>query len=336
MTLIAAPQGAPDDANVLLALPSFRLDPGEPLGHGLKRLSTYEIERAVTGFFDGEEAFPLAVHSARKATKRLRALLRLIRSEIGEKVFQYENRQLRETARLLSSVRSAAVVVHALAEIRRQYGSVLAPGALEEPLHRLDVVRERMESRTMEDPEILPRVVNQLERAHARSSSWPVNGDAREVYGMGIRDSFDAVGEGLKATYGRGRVEMVKAYTSGDPADFHLWRKRVKYLRHQLEILTPLWPEVIVGMAMTLERVGQLLGDDHDLHELVLLLDHEPRLCPDPVEKSLIKALVAQRRSDLETTARILGRRVYAETPVALTSRLDAYWETSVELRTVG
>jgi hypothetical protein len=107
----------------------------------------------------------------------------------------------------------------------------------------------------------------------------------------------------------------------------------VKYLRHQLEILTPLWPEVIVGLAMTTEQVGDLLGADHDLQELVDLLSTKPDLCPNPIERSLVIALAEQRRSDLQTASRILGRRVYAESAVSLTSRFGVYWETAGDSR---
>lgn len=319
--------------SVLLSLPDFRLEPGEPLGPGLKRLTLHEIEVAVAGFYDGEEAFAEAVHTARKSMKKLRALLRLIRYEIGEKAYRFENNILRDTARLLSDVRSAAVVAMALVEIRDLYGSVLAVGALDEASHRLAFQRDRIELRTMEDPEIVPRVVADLERAHSRYQSWPVEASAREVYGVGIRDSFESVEQGLKMTYGRGRVAMVKAYTTPTAMNFHVWRKSVKYFRHQLELLTPLWPQVIVGMAMTSERVGELLGEEHDLHELIALFANRPDLCPNPVERSLIKALAEQRRSDLRTASRILGKRAYAETPISLTSRFGAYWETTAELR---
>ncbi len=328
---MAAPDRTPN--SVFLSLPDFRLESGEPLGVGLKRLSVSEIETAITGFYDGEEAFAEAVHSARKSMKKLRALLRLIRFEIGEKVYSYENNLLRETARLMSNVRSSAVVSIALEEIRQLYGTVLAAGALEETSQRLALRRDRIELRTMEDPEVVPTVVASLERALGRYQSWPVDASARDIYGMGLRDSFESVSQGLKTTYGRGRVQMVKAYTTPTPQGFHQWRKGVKYLRHQLEMLTPLWPEVIVGMAMTLERVGELLGEEHDLHELLALLANQPDLCPNPVERTLIKALAEQRRSDLQTASRILGRRAYAETPISLTSRFDAYWETAVDTR---
>ena len=42
----------------------------------------------------------------------------------------------------------------------------------------------------------------------------------------------------------------------------------------------PLWPEVMIGMAMTLDRISELLGQDHDLAELLQALADRPDLCP--------------------------------------------------------
>ena len=97
-----------------------------------------------------------------------------------------------------------------------------------------------------------------------------------------------------------------------------MWRKRVKYLMHQMEILTPLWPEVILGMVITLDRMAELLGEDHDLAELLENIARRPELCPNPLERSMVRALAEQRRSDVETAVRILGRKVYAERPDSL------------------
>jgi CHAD domain-containing protein len=329
VTLLAAQPAAMD--SVVLHLPAFRLHPGEPLGVGLQRLSLLEMEIAVSGFYDGEEAFGEAVHIARKSTKKIRALLRLVRSEIGEKVYRFENESMRDTARLLSGVRSAAVMANALDDLQVLYGSLLADGTFEEARERLAVNRERVEARAMEDPELVPRIVANLERAHSRYASWPTDSHAREVYGTGIRDTYSTIGPGLKATYRRGRSQMVMAYRAPSPTTFHRWRKRVKYLKHQMEIITPLWPEVILGMVITLDRMAELLGEDHDLAELLESLTDRPELCPNPMERSLLRALVEQRRSDVETASRILGRRIYAESPAGLKGRFGAYWD-SMEL----
>ena len=314
---------------LVVSLPEFRLEPGEPLGEGLQRLSLEQLETAVSRFYDGEEAFGLAVHEARKAVKRIRALLRLVRFEMGERPYQFENAGMRDTASLLSRVRSAAVMAHCVEAIRDVYGSVLAPDTFGELAERLAIRRDRTEQRVMEDPDIIPVVVANLERAHLRYSSWPTDPQAREVYGIGIRDSYEALGPGLKDTYGRGRREMVNAYKTSSSANLHVWRKRVKYFRYQLEILTPLWPEVLLAMALTLDRVDSLLGEDHDLAELLHLVTDRPDLCPNPVERSLLNALAEQRRSDLQIASRILARRIYTETPASLDTRFQAFWEST-------
>jgi CHAD domain-containing protein len=323
----------PADA-VAMTLPTFRLHPGEPLGPGLKRLGVEVIDEAIRVFYDGDVLFGEAVHIARKSTKKVRSLLRLVRFEIGEQVYRFENEWMRDTSRLLSAVRSSAVLVNAAQDIRDMYSPLLADGTFDQVLERLAVNRDRIEERVMEDPEITPRVVWNLERARGRYESWPADPEARPVYGIGLRNDYRAIGPGLKAIHARGRRQMVAAYQGPSAESFHRWRKRVRYLERQMEILTPLWPEVMIGMAMTLDRVSELLGQDHDLAELLQALADRPDLCPNPLERALITALAEQRRSDLQTAARILGRRMYAESPSAFTARLGAYWESMELART--
>ena len=329
MTLIRT--GPDSRPALLLEIPDFRLRSGEPLAAGLKRLSLNEIEVSIDGFYDGEEVFELAVHEARKSTKRLRAMLRLVRSEVGEKVYRYENRFFREISRLLSDVRSASAVALAMGQIRDTYAPLLAEGVFADPVGRLETRRQKVLERAMEDPHLVSGVVARLEAAHDRFSRWPSDASPTPGYGIGIRDSFAAIGPGLDDTFSRGRAEMVAAYGRPTAPFFHSWRKRVKYLRYQMELLTPLWPEGILAMALALERVGELLGEDHDLAELVALLTDRPDLCPNPIERSLIRAVAQQRRSDLQIACRILGKRVFAETPGSLSTRMEAYWESSHE-----
>jgi CHAD domain-containing protein len=241
---------------------------------------------------------------------------------------------MRDTATLVSEVRSSAVVVNAAQDIRDIYAPILAVGTFDEVVDRLEANRDRLEQRAMEDPDVVSRVVSNLERARERYESWPADPGARAVYGVGIRQSFKAIGPGLERTQARGRAEMVAAYKKPSPTAFHQWRKRAKYLKHQMEMLTPLWPEVMIGMALTLDRISEVLGQDHDLAELLETLAQRPDVCPNPLERSLMSALAEQRRSDLQTAARILGRRIYAEKPEAFSARLNSYWESMELART--
>lgn len=323
MTVLAInPPGEQDLATFDTTL---QLGESEPLGTGVKRVTMEQLELAAAGFVDGN-GVGSAVHESRKSIKRVRALIRLVRGELPDDIYAFENESLRDTARLVSEIRAAQSVLDSALSIQGIYGELLAEGTFSELVARLSTRRDLTELEAVEDPNLVGRVVRGLERAYHRHGSWPTDPEAREVYGLGIRDSFDAVKPGLAGTYRRGRKTMVRAYRRAAPGDFHEWRKRVKDLRHQMEFLAPLWPEVVVGTAMTLERLGNVLGEDNDLAELMALLRERPDLCPDSRERSLFRALVNQRRSELQLAAEILGRRVYAEHPKSLTARFEEYW----------
>lgn len=305
---------------------SLQLGESEPLGIGVKRVTMEQLELAASRFFEGDDGLGGAVHESRKSIKRVRALLRLVRGELPDNIYDFEHESLRDTAKLVARIRSAQGVLDAATSIHDLYGELLAEGTFSELLEKLRRRRDLIELEAVEDPNLIGRVVRGLERAYHRYGSWPTDPEAREVYGLGIRDSFDALGPGLSTTYADGRHNMVQAYERSAPGDFHEWRKRVKDMRHQMEFLAPLWPEVIVGTAMTLERLGNILGEDNDLAELMSLLDDRPDLCPSRRERSLFRALATQRRRELQIAAEILGRRVYAEKPQSLTSRFGEYW----------
>lgn len=308
--------------------PRMQLGRSEPLGLGVKRVTMAQLELAASGFFEGEAVFPNAIHESRKAVKRVRAMLRLVRSELSDKIFRYENQSLAETARMVGEIRAAAAVTEVAELIRDIYGELLATGTFEELIARLAHRRDVMEMAALEDPNLVGRVVRSLERAHGRYSSWPTDPEARRVYGIGIRDDYRAIEPGLGSSYRAGRHRMVSAYKSRKADDFHSWRKRAKDLKHQMEFLVPLWPEVVSAWAITLGRLSEILGEDHDLAELLDLVRERPDLCPNPRERSLFHALVQQRRHELQLAAEILGRRVYAEKPTSVSGRFADYWDS--------
>ena len=84
-----------------------------------------------------------AVHEARKDMKKLRALLRLVRGELGDRVYAAENACFRDTARELSGVRDADVMLATLGDLEERYGELpgggqpAAPGAGGAPLPHL-------------------------------------------------------------------------------------------------------------------------------------------------------------------------------------------------------
>lgn len=328
-----SPAAVPAAVRFLPAVPEgFELSEQERLSDGLRRLSLEEFDRTIGGLLAGSDV-DAAVHEARKSMKRLRAVLRLIRDELGEERYRTENVLLRNTARLIAPVRDTAVQLKTVSTIRSRFAAHLRRSAFETLEGNLDRRHREARARLAEDPEILRTVVYALRSARARYRVWPAEADPEAIRrARPVTHSFDAMRGGLLRTYRRGRQEMRIAEKQPTAHNFHWWRKRVKYLRHQMELLRPMFPEVLDGYIAALDELGDLLGEEHDLSELVALVSDEPELCVDAAEVTLIIALAEHRRTELQAEALMIGRKVYAESPKAFANRLAAYWSSSFAL----
>ena len=305
----------------------FVLGPREPVGEALKRITVEQFDLALDALVSATD-IDTAVHEARKAMKRLRAVLRLVRDAVGEDVYRAETVVLRDVARALAPVRDGWVMVATVSRLRERYEGHLRSTAFSVSIERLEERHRRRRSTLFEEAEGMRHVLHTLRSARARYAAWPIDERIARAYGRAVvAHTFESLAPGLERTYGRGRREMRRALAEPTAEHFHLWRKRVKYLRHQMEILEPLWPEVIGGNARSLDHLGDVLGEEHDLSVLLRLLGVSPELCPDPMERSLLTALARQRRTDLRFASATLGARAYAEPAPRLVQRVAAYWE---------
>ena len=135
----------------------------------------------------------------RKASKRIRALLRMVRPVIGDRVFKAENGALRDAARLVSGVRDGAVLVDAVETDARPLRPSARAGVFVDLEDRLRRRHQRMVGRVLEDDEVLGQVVGDLHRARSRYAAWPVDledvrfGQWRQSPGS-IANNFSSIG----------------------------------------------------------------------------------------------------------------------------------------------
>jgi CHAD domain-containing protein len=305
----------------------FELQVGESLAVGLRRVALEQFDLILAGLTDPSSELDEAVHEARKAVKRLRAVLRLVRGSIGERAFRAEDQVLRSASSGMSGVRDAAVMVSAVDRIRLDYGALLASGVFIDLDTRLQRRAALLRRRVLDDEDLLRGTAMSLYRARSRFAAWPTDPSDPRFGDRALRHRFSSLSTGLAGTYRAGRRDMRNAYRDGRAESFHAWRKRAKYLRHQVELLVPLWPEVLGGLARSLDSLGETLGDEHDLAELVTLVSQVPEVCPDPAVRSMLVGLAQQRRRELQEAARGQGSRIYAEPAENFVDRLGRYWE---------
>lgn len=239
-----------------------------------------------------------AIHQARKAVKRLRALLRLNRSALGA-AYKDEDTALRDLNRGLSAARDATAVLEALERLRAPDGG---------PDPALDSLRARLTVPHTEDEAPLGAALEALNALTEQARSWPLGerwGDLRA---------------GLRLTFARGRRLFQRARRDRATEDLHAWRKEVKHLSFQLRVLSGAWPVVMEGWASELGVLADLLGEDHDL----AVLHERLALAPEPGDEALY-ARFAERRGTLQDAALALGARLYAERPGAFTRRVGRW-----------
>jgi CHAD domain-containing protein len=293
----------------------YRLEAQEKLSIGIKRIAREQADKALTQLTASGEGQDKAIHEARKCFKKIRAVVWLVRDEIGEAVYKQENICYRDVGRGLSDARDGAVKVETLDELRERFAAQLDVDAFAKARDKLASERHLIIEQTLKEEDVLADVVATLQAAQARIDTWPVE-----------RENFSSLAGGLRRVYKRGHNRLADAYADPRPEAFHDWRKRVKYLWYHIRILRPLWPDLFEVLADEIHDLSDYLGDDHDLAELRHVALKRPELFDDEREQQVLIALIDRRRAELEAAARPLGKRIYAEKPRRFVKRIAAYW----------
>lgn len=298
--------------------PAFRLLGGEFLATGLQRVSLEQLDYAIRTLEDSP--LDVGIHEARKAMRRVRAILRLVRDPLGDRVYFAENIALRDTGRIIGGSRDATVLVETVHGLSFLYSDVVHVNAYEQLLEHLgerdELIRRRITASTVHD------VIGRLQASRNRFAAWPARfGEAGPV-----ADDFATVRRGIRRVYRRGRRRMADAALVRTSSAHHVWRKRVRYLRFQMELLEGMWPRMQRGLARDLAFLADVLGAEHDLAMLENLLAYEPEMLPDDAARQVLGDLVTRNRLRLQDAARPVGQRVYAEEPDVFVDRLASYW----------
>ena len=290
---------------------AYKFQAGESTREAIARCVREQLDDAINQLTDGVSDDPeSAVHEARKAIKKERSLLRLIRGAVPASQRRRENEALREAARALAGPRDAQVLVETLDGLAGHFAGQL-------PASTFDAIRQQLkagidESANGGDPRA--GAIERLQQVRSR------------IAGMELRtDGWPAIEEGLVRSYERGRKAFHRARTDQAPEAMHEWRKRVKDLWYHQRLLAPSCGPTVRGHAEDAHELADLLGDGHDLDLLRAELTREP--IPVPVDVDAVVRLLDLRRGELGEQAIVLGGRVYCEAPKIFRRRMKRLWK---------
>jgi CHAD domain-containing protein len=295
---------------------SFRFDPGEPVPEEVRRVARGRIDHALDELRGKSDSTrEEAVHEARKDMKKLRALLRLVRGELGDRVFKAENACFRDTARELAGVRDADVMLATLGDMEERYGEL--PGAASRLRPALVAHRFRAAAGSLKPAS--KAAVETLAEARERVADWPLD-----------TDGFEAFEDGLGRLYRQGRRNFRAAQKLPSAEHMHEWRKRVKDLWYHVSLLQEIWQPVMSSLSDEAHELSDRLGDEHDLSVLLEWAHRQASELDgsDPVLRGF-DVILDSRRRELQTEAFEYGARLYADKPSVFVGRLEGWWEAS-------
>jgi CHAD domain-containing protein len=282
----------------------------ESPAENVRRILTEEVDFIAEQMQATGEARHLAVHLTRKRFKRIRALLRLIRDEVGEAVYQQENRFYRDASRLLSPVRDSAVMVdlfNTLVEADHDAEAQTAVIAI-----WLTERHHLISSDLLDEAGVLTEVAQLMAQAHSRIANLTIP-----------TESASAFLTGMQYIYKQAQIELHHAFDEGQAEQFHNWRKQVKYLWHAVEILHPLQPELAAKLQMELHLLSDGLGEAHDLFVLRELLQLEaPQLTQHDHVHCFLQE-VQDKQIAIEQAQRPFAATLFSQTPTEFIAQFN-------------
>jgi CHAD domain-containing protein len=289
------------------------LHPHEPLGPGVLRVATGLLDAVLDRIEAGTGDRSEDVHQIRTGLKRLRALVRLVEPAMTKRAAAAELEVFRDAGRHFAAARDGYILVHTLetlsTDLRRGDGH---------PVLRATIGRLREENAAavaaiLDERDAGSRaVVAGLREARQR---WATGTDGLLAGGL-VPDELVA---GFRRTYRRGRKALERARAGTTAENLHAWRRRVKDLDYQLEIIGPIAPEV-AHLEEPIGTLAGLLGEDHDLAGLKAAVDAG---AVDGTGTEALLSGLARRRTELQQRAFDLGSAVYRADPDKFVAHLS-------------
>lgn len=291
---------------------AYVLDPDRPLPEALKSAARAQIDEAMNALDRCADTPQEAVHDLRKAMKKLRALLRLLRSGL-KPGWRSQSLRLRDTARRFADLRDAQVLVQTLDRLATAHVAHRAQPHIER-------VRDWAEARRaglMAGFDSAGRAAaarEDLMKACAQVGEWTFRDPA-----------LDVLREGLARQYAQARERRDAALRHPDPERLHAWRRAVKYHWYHCRLLGAGSPQVLARRCDELDELGECLGDEHDLAVLAGTLSQAAAELP---EKTIhrVARLAAKHGAALRARAFAIAAPLLSESERKLAKRLVRGW----------
>ncbi|MDO9356834.1 MAG: CHAD domain-containing protein [Solirubrobacteraceae bacterium] len=309
-----AVDGAPDRK----AVGEHALLDGEAVDDGVRFVVLAQIDAAADAL-QGRDAedYGKAVHTARKAFKRARAVVRIARDGLQGDSAERANTALRDAGRALAGARDALVVIQTLDKLAGRHPDALDAQRIGGLREALVADHEQAERESQVGEGAVDEVLETLGALRGEIEAWDLGSDPAGV----VAGGFERI-----VLHGRKRIKLVtkagEADGDHDTELLHELRKRAKDLWHAAELVEIAAPKRFQALAEQSHELADHIGDDHDLAVLADQVEGRPGVFGEPADAELLLDLIAKRRRKLQRKALAVAGEIYASKHGRLAERI--------------
>lgn len=294
----------------------YRFRRRETVLAGVRRIAREQVDDALAAARAVNSHPHDAVHEVRQRCKKVRGLLRLVRSRMTTG-YRKENAFFRDAAAGLSHLRDAQSMVVCFDRLCACFPDETENPPIAAIGRQLRRRRRRLAAGTAGKGlrKQLKRFRRQMREARQRVNRWQL-----------AADEFDALAGGFNQTFCSAWDAMMRAYRDPTAENFHEWRKHVKYHGYHCRLVRGVWPAVMDACRDAADKLGEWLGEDHDLAMIRQCLLQAPDEFGKLSAVNALVELIDRRRGQLHALAQPVGFRLFAHDPAAVTQWLADCW----------
>lgn len=260
----------------------------------------------------------LSVHEARKNVKKIRAVLRLVRYEIGNDQYRELNTFYQGIGQQVAILRDETSLIELLENFRLRVNS----GAMEKVIRKS--IKQTVKKRKKEFDDFYKKKNHQM--IHDQLSER-FNG-IRKLEITGDPNLF--IIKSIGKIYSDCLTAMNKTKKDTSDATYHNWRKQVKYLMYNMMILKNAWPSFFETYIAELDELQKALGNLHDLNLFNGLVVEADLFSLDKKQKDLMLRFIYPRRKALKLQIHQISDRLFSEDKTSFSKRIYGIWQNSI------
>jgi len=287
----------------------YRLNPKGNFGKHLKRLMQSINDDIALALLYACRVPETGVHEARKSCKEMRALLRLIRPQIGKTEYSRWQEHYKTISGKLSGSRDAMV------RVKTWQGLTGENSELQEQqfnaIGRFLSEQQKLNPLEAKGREFFIELALEVEAQSTAPKEWDLPKSSSELM------------PNLKRIYQKARDAEKKANSSDDIEAFHQFRKRSKDLLYCSRALRPMFGKSLkskVDQFLVMTELQGLANDQAVLLEY--LTDHRQQIDLEVEHLDLAEACILAKLKELQRQTHKLANKLFSDSPASFSKSL--------------